>query len=174
MKEYAVPLFAGIYFYYYGTDSTQLSSAITGTTHTRYQLHIESEGKTYLSETTIPAAGRMPDSLFFKPSPLNPDTAKRLAYLKLTDPPGLGNYVRYFTKTNAEPFYPPANSVFTDEIIDGTTFTILLDKGFDRNNPPDPKENFFRYGDTVTLKFCNIDRYLYILEYLGVFGASYR
>ncbi len=170
LKEYAVPIFPGINYYYYSTDPAQ--PPLIGQLNTTYQLTIISEGKTYQSQTTIPTLGRTPDSLFFKPSPFNPDTSKRLAYLTITDPPGLGNYVRYFTQTNSEPFFPPNNSVYSDEVIDGTTFTVLLEKGFDRNNPPDLKENFFKYGDTVTVKFCNIDRATYTFWNTWEFAAQ--
>ena len=170
LKEYAVPVFPGINYYYYGIDPTQ--TPIIGQLNTSYQLTIVSDGQTYHTQTTIPALGRTPDSLFFKPSPFNPDTAKRLAYLTVTDPPGLGNYIRYFTKTNSEPFFTAENSVYTDEVIDGTTFTILLNKGYDRNNPPEPNENFFKSGDTVTLKFCNIDKPTYTFWNTWEFAAQ--
>ena len=81
--------------------------------------------------------------------------------LRAFDPPGLGNYVRYFTKTNSEPFFPGGNSVFDDQVIDGTSYEVQLPKGFDKNDPPKMDSNFFKRGDTVALKFCNIDKASY-------------
>ena len=80
---------------------------------------------------------------------------------RVTDPPGLGNYIRYFTKINQGPFLPGYNSVYSDEVIDGTTYNAQVDPGVDRNNPPGRGENFFTRGDTVTFKLSNISRSTY-------------
>ena len=80
--------------------------------------------------------------------------------VKATDPPGLGNYIRYFTKKNSGSFLPGENSVFDDQVIDGTTYEVPLDPGINRNNRVDG-DRTFRRGDTVTLKFCNIERATY-------------
>ncbi len=161
LKEYSYPLFPGYNGYYYGIDSSMLATAFLGELNTNYTLKIISEGKEYLSNVFIPAINTQPDSIWFRPAPENPDTNKRILYLKATDPPGLGNYVRYFTKVNSGPFLPGENSVADDQVIDGTTYTIILPPGVDRNNLPSRDDNYFKRGDTVTLKFCNIDRSTY-------------
>jgi hypothetical protein len=38
---------------------------------------------------------------------------------------------------------------------------VQLPQGIDRNDPPKADSNFFHRGDTVTLKFCNIDKATY-------------
>lgn len=161
LKEYSYSLFPGYNGYYYGIDSTMLSTAFLGEVNTNYSLKIISEGKEYLSNVFIPAINTQPDSIWFRPAPENPDTNKRILYLKATDPPGLGNYVRYFTKVNNGSFLPGENSVADDQVIDGTTYTIILPPGVDRNNLPGRDDNYFKRGDTVTVKFCNIDRSTY-------------
>ena len=161
LKEYSYQLFPGFNGYYYSIDSSVLATAFVGELNTNYSLKIISEGKEYSSSVTIPAISTQPDSIWFKIAPENPDTNKRILYLKATDPPGLGNYVRYFTKVNGGSFLPGENSVADDQVIDGTTYTIILPPGIDRNNPPERDENYFKKGDTVTLKFCNIDRSTY-------------
>jgi hypothetical protein len=93
---------------------------------------------------------------------MNPDTNARVLFIRTTDPAGRGNYVRYFTKNGSDPFLPGENSVYDDQVIDGTTYEVQLPGGIDRNDPPRSDENFFHRGDTVTLKFCNIDRPTYI------------
>ncbi len=40
-------------------------------------------------------------------------------------------------------------------------YEIRVDPGIDRNNKISFDENYFRRGDTVTLKLCNIDRATY-------------
>ena len=81
--------------------------------------------------------------------------------VKTTDPPGLGNYIRYFTKTNSEVFLPGINSVFDDQLIDGTTYQLQVDPGIDRNKKINFDSNYFKRGDTITLKICNIDKAAY-------------
>jgi hypothetical protein len=161
LKEYAVPLGAGYTAYYYGIDSANLATAFVGQFNKQYNLTIKSEGKEYLSKTTIPLLTKYPDSVWFKVAPLNPDTNKRVMMIKATDPPGLGNYIRYFTKKNSGPFLPGSNSVFDDAVIDGITYELQVDPGIDRNSTNTADSNFFRRGDTVTLKLCNIDKPTY-------------
>lgn len=161
LKEYEVPLAPGLFAYYYSTDSSALSTAILGEEDKEYQLRILAGGKEYLSATGIPDLAVIPDSVWFMPAPANPDTLKRIMMIQVTDPPGLGNYVRYFTKTNDEPFWPGPNSVFTDQIFDGSTYQAIFQRGYNPNQPPEAEDNFFMKGDTVTIKYCNIDRGTY-------------
>lgn len=158
LKEYSYSLIPGYAAFVYSIDSASLATAFTGEFNTSYNLKIISEGQEYNSSVSIPGLNTVPDSFYFKVAPQNPDTNKRILILKATDPPGLGNCVRYFTKTNRASFLPGANSVFDDQVIDGTTYEVQLPGGIDRNDPPKADSNFFQKGDTVTLKFCNIDR----------------
>jgi Domain of unknown function (DUF4249) len=161
LKEYALPLGGGFIAYYYGIDSSSLATAFAGEFNKQYLLNIKADGKDYTAKTNIPLLTKYPDSLWFKPAPLNPDTNKRVLMARATDPPGLGNYIRYFTKKNRAAFLPGPTSVYDDAIIDGTTYEIQVDPGIDRNNLISSDSNFFRRGDTVTLKLCNIDKPTY-------------
>lgn len=161
LKEYIVPLGAGFSISYYSIDSANLATAFVGAFNTQYTLNIAAEGKTYTSKTTIPLLSKFPDSLWFKTAPLNPDTNNRVLMTRATDPPGLGNYIRYYTKKNRGNFLPGSNSVFDDAIIDGITYELQVDPGVDRNNPVSYDSNYFKRGDTVTLKLCNIDKATY-------------
>ena len=162
LKEYATPLAPGFTGYFYSNDPSNPSTAFVGQLNKTYTLKIVAEGKEYTSTTYIPTNAITLDSLYTKPAPLNPDTSKRTLQLKSTDPPGLGNYGRYFTKKNSGPFLPGENSVFDDQVIDGSTFTVQLPQGIDRNNPAKADSNFFKRGDTITLKYCNIPQSAYI------------
>ena len=51
--------------------------------------------------------------------------------------------------------------MFDDQVIDGTPFTVQLPQGIDRNDPPKADSNFFKRGDTITLKYCNIPQSAY-------------
>jgi hypothetical protein len=81
---------------------------------------------------------------------------------RIKDPPELGNYARYFTKRNSEPFYSGLTSVADDEITNGTIFDFQIDRGVDKNDHVNFSDyGYFNPGDTVTFKFCNIDKTTY-------------
>ena len=87
---------------------------------------------------------------------MNPE--KVAVMVRAFDKPGFGDYVRYFTKRNSEPFYPGLNSVYDDQVIDGTTYEVQVERGVDRNEDHPEGYSFFDKGDTVTFKLCNIDK----------------
>lgn len=161
-KEYAVPLANGYSIYYYGIDSSNLATAFIGQFAKQYTLHIKVDGKTYTAITTIPALSKVIDSIWTKNPPAGVDTSKRLLLARVIDPPGLGNYVRYFTKRNSERFLPGFNSVFNDEVVDGTTYQGIVEPGVDRNGSmPSGDERLFARGDTISFKLSNIDKATY-------------
>jgi hypothetical protein len=158
LKEYTVPLGNGYSFYYYSIDSSNLATAFVGQLNKQYSLRIVSEAKEYTAITTIPNITKVIDSLYWKQAPVGNPPGKVSLMIKATDPPGFGDYIRYFTKRNHEPFYPGLNSVFDDQVIDGTTYDVQIERGVDRNESIPEGYSFFDKGDTVTFKLCNIDR----------------
>jgi hypothetical protein len=162
LKEYFFSSLTDNKIYYYSIDSANLSTAFIGELNTRYTMQLKVNGKTYNASTTIPPLTKKIDSLFWKKAPDNPDTTKVVLSAKITDPPGLGNYIRYFTSVNEGFFFPGFNSVFDDKIIDGKKYEVEIPRGVDRNEKIDAKNfSFFNKGDTVVVKFCNIDKPVY-------------
>jgi hypothetical protein len=161
LKEYSIPRGNGVTFYFYSIDSSNLATSFVGQLNHQYSLKVVSEGKEYTTTTSIPNLTKRVDSVWWKKVPFTTDTTKVFVMVRVTDPPGFGDYVRYYTKTNRESFFPPYNSTFDDLLIDGTTYEIQVDKGVDRNLDIDDDENFFRRGDTVQLKLSNIDKATY-------------
>ena len=161
LKEYTVNLVDSFNLYYYSIDSSDLATSFVGELNTAYSLKINSNGVAYTAQTTIPKISKVIDSLWWKPAPPSNDSDRVVVMLKATDPPGYGDYVRYFTKKNDEPFYPGINSVFDDLFIDGTTYELQVEPGFNRNLPRKENDLFFHKGDSVTLKLSNIDRATY-------------
>jgi hypothetical protein len=156
LKEYTVPLTGGYTFYYYSIDPT---NAMFGEQGKTYRLKIETGGQVYQSQTQIPVLAKKIDSLWWKKAPFNTDTNKVVLMSRVTDPPGYGNYIRYFTKTNRGEFYPGINSVFDDQIIDGKTYDIQIDQGVTKNEKVKFEDyGYFKRGDTVIVKMCNIDK----------------
>lgn len=158
LKLYSSPLPGGFTGYYYSVDSSSLSTAFIGELNKTYSLRISWEGKEYTAATTIPGITRRIDSLFWKDAPAGNIPNKAILMIRATDPPGFGDYIRYFTKQNQDPFYPGLNSVFDDQVIDGTTYEIQVERGVPRNNVSGETYSFFDKGDTVSLKLCNIDK----------------
>lgn len=159
LKEYGIPTGNGYTVYYYSIDSANLATAFVGEFNKAYSLKITVDGKEYTANTTIPPLAKTVDSLWWKPAPANPDTTKVVVMSRVKDPPGFGNYIRYFNKVNDSVFLPPPASVFDDQIIDGITYEIEMEKGVDRNQKIDFENySFFTRGDTITLKFTNIDK----------------
>ena len=161
LKEYAYSVSNGYTLYYYSIDSGNLATAFLGELNTQYDLGIVHEGNEYKATTTIPSITKRIDSLWWKPAHANNDSNKVIAMVRATDPVGFGDYVRYFTKRNSEPFYPAFASVFDDLVIDGTTYELQIDPGINRNAERKEDEHFFNRGDTVVFKLSNIDKATY-------------
>lgn len=158
LKEFELRDTSGNRFYYYSTDP-QVSPQLIGQFGKTYKLSITVDGKSYTGETSIPLLTKTMDSIWWKPAPNNDDPKKVVLMARVFDPPGLGNYIRYFTRQNRQPFLPGLNSVFDDNIIDGKRYEIQVDRGVNRNEEIDfDTYGFFEKGDTVSVKLCNINK----------------
>jgi hypothetical protein len=157
-KEYSSPLPNGSNFYFYTIDPSDPSTIFYGRENTHYSLRIVAEGKEYTATTKIPTITRRIDSLFWKQAPGSNDPNKAALMVRATDQPGFGDYIRYFTKRNNENFYPAFNSVYDDQIIDGISYEIEVERGVDRTRDLPDDYTLFDKGDTVTLKLCQIDK----------------
>lgn len=158
LVEYSRDTLLGHKYYYYAPDSNQRFLGRRGNT---YLLHIQAKGKSYQAETSIPAGGFRVDSIWWAWGNKNgkADTTKAYLMVKIIDPAQPGNCARYFTKRNSEPFYAGLSSVADDQVTNGTVFDFQIDRGMDKNTEVDFDEyGYFDPGDTVTFKFCNIDR----------------
>jgi len=161
LKEFEIRDTSGNRFYYYSTDPQAIPQLI-GQFGKNYKLSINVEGISYTSETTIPLLTKTMDSIWWKPAPNNDDPKKVVLMARVQDPPGLGNYIRYFTRQNSQAFLPGLNSVFDDNIIDGKTYEIQVDRGVNRNEDVDFETyGFFQKGDTLSVKLCNISKSTY-------------
>lgn len=158
MKEDSTGTGTGFLIYYYTSDINDPLNYLVGKLETTYDMTIVSNGITYKSRTTIPAITRKIDSLWTEPVSSPDDSLLVRMMIKATDRPGLGDYVRYYTKVNTEPLFPGYNSVFDDQVIDGKTYTIQVDRGLDKNEDIEDEDIYFHKGDIAIFKLCNIDR----------------
>jgi len=153
---------SGYSFYYYTVDFTNPPQVIIGKLNTTYNLNVKlADSSVYTSTTTIPSLRKTCDSLWWIKAPDNPDTSRCVLYGLFVDPPGLGDYVRYFTSINSQPFYPGYTSAFDDQITDGTTYTFQIPPGYSKNDTiklSSDDYGFFHRGDSIIFKFCNINK----------------
>ncbi len=166
LKEYAVDTGLGgtNKFYLYTIDTaTPGGLNFRGEFEKSYTLSIMHEGKDYQAVTKIPSV-RPVDSVWFrKPEGTPKIPTAMLMFVRFKDPDTAGNYLRYFTRRNRELFLPFFNSVYEDKIVNGTTIdSLYIAAGYNRTKEPnfDSLGLFFR-GDTVTLRWCAIDRAVY-------------
>jgi hypothetical protein len=153
---YSVP---NIFTYFITGDTT---GVFIGNPNTTYHLQIEVQGKVLTSKTTIPGLVQ-PDPLTWKPHQDIKKDSLASVYINFRDPDTLGNYYRYFTKRNDEPFYAPlSSSVYDDMIVNGQYISLPLERGISKQSEVDGDTyGYFWKGDTVTLKWTNIDRRSY-------------
>lgn len=159
LKEDSIKNTAGNKIFFYTTSGPSLS--FLGKLKSSYSIVIEAEGKVYNASTSIPETTRKIDSLWWEKVPLAKDSNRVKVVIRATDRPGLGDYIRFFTKVGQQPFLPGFNSVFDDQVIDGQQYTIPVDKGFDKNTQFSDSTSYFKRGDTVMIKVCNIDKQTY-------------
>lgn len=158
LKENKLPVKGG-FVYYYSNDPTNPSTAFLGELGKQYTLKVNYNNSNYTAITQIPDLVKKMDSLWSLPIYPIADSQQVKLMTRVSDPPGLGNYIRYFTKQNRETFLPGQNSVFDDQVVDGKTYNVQVDRGVNRNLPRE-RDNygFFLKGDTVSVKFCNITK----------------
>ena len=163
LKKITIPLTATLKYVYYSCDPNDPNNQLIGQEGEKYTLTIERESQTYTAVTTIPVIRKTLDSLWWVKAPLTPDTSTKIVLKgKFTDPPEFGDYVRYFTKVNNEPFYPGLTSAFDDLFVNGTTYEIDIPRGVDKNLVTELlEEPFFRRGDTIEVKLSSIDKATY-------------
>jgi hypothetical protein len=163
LREYAVTSADTAYkIYYYTIDSSNMANAFRGEAGKNYSLKIIAGGKEYTASTGIPELKWTLDSLWWRPAQYAADSNRAIVTARITERIPYGQYIRYFSKRNRENFLAPYNSAFDDQVVNGTTYTIDVDPGIDRNNPPSGSEpNLFYKGDTVTMKWANIDKTTY-------------
>jgi hypothetical protein len=145
-----------------------------GKERTTYNLQINAPGfsnptdSIRLSATTyIPTAIGI-DSLGLKEH-TNPDYRDSMmaVYAYVTVPDTFGNFVRFMTKRNDEPFYKPfGGTVYDDRLFVGLSLGLPIERGqapnaeFDINT-----DSYFWKGDTVIIKWSNIDTRTYDFFY---------
>ena len=164
LKEYTVDTGANANkFYFYSLDTSSISNLMLGEFEKLYTLTIKYNGEIYEATTKIPSVQGI-DKLYsgvpvFE-RPGKPDNAVGL-YVSVKDPDTLGNYIRYYTKRNNEPFYP-VDVVSAEEIGANGSYldSIAIGFGYPREDTATSVIYPFK-GDSITVKWSAIDRNVY-------------
>jgi hypothetical protein len=135
------------------------TNTIIGQPGSTYQLNIDVEGKNVTTETTLPLRQDI-NFLSYDIDQDNPDFAQ--VKVNFTVPNNFNALVLFATKRNSEPFYIPEflDGGLSDNGIyaGGGALTLPLFRGYAENADVDVSElGLFEVGDTVTLKWQNID-----------------
>ena len=122
-----------------------------------YNLTIHVGADLITASTTIPLHVPI-DSLRFAPPPGEPNDTLAQLEGSISDPPGQRNFYRYFSSTNDGGFETAFSSVTEDLFFDGKTFDFSLFNPATDEGDIDPDEfGLYFVGDTVTIKWCNLD-----------------
>jgi Domain of unknown function (DUF4249) len=134
-----------------------ISLDVTGEIGKTYNLKVDYNQHHLKAKTVIPNPAPI-DSIWYTPDNTFPDSLVKL-WVKFEEPDTFGNYYRYLTKVNSEPFYAGYfGSVWDDRLTNGQTFNFTLDKGYPRNSEIDFETyGLFRRGDTIILNINMID-----------------
>jgi hypothetical protein len=134
-------------------------ATILGQVGHTYILTVVADGKTASATTKIYPPVPL-DSVWFKPEP--PHDSLGYAWAHMTDPPGIGNGYRWFSKriTKDADFMAPFGSAFDDKFIENTSFDFAYNRPShqDSSAPEDNNDQagFFIIGDTIVVQFCAI------------------
>ena len=163
LKEYKVDTAGGGSFYIYTLDTSNSAQLMFGVVNKFYSLTINVNGKTYTATTKIPNPKGCDTEWFAAPIFQNkktPDSAYQL-YINYTDPDTPGNNVVYYTQINGGQTY--IAGVYNDAVVNGKTVKkIALVAGYDDSVSANPDSaRYFYPGDTVVLKWCEIDNRVY-------------
>jgi len=132
---------------------------IRGDTAKIYTITAEYGGKSAWANTTIPPRVNL-DTLYFKLLP-DEDSLGEI-YIEFTDPPEVKNYYRLLTKVSGEDkrYYSSMVMGFDDIFFSGQKFGFSLSRG-KASLLSSQGNDYFKLGDTVSIKFCTIDKVLY-------------
>lgn len=154
----------------FGIDPTQpipfvyKGSNILGQTGGVYTLRVLLDNKEYMATTTILPTVPV-DTMYFVVQ--SQETGAGIIRLKFTDPAGVPNYYRVFSKVlGVDKTFNPVRggATFDDKLIDGISSNGDLYRGRGSNLIQDTsqgeerlKSMYYQPGDTVVVKWCSID-----------------
>lgn len=161
LKEFSIDTGGISIFHYYTVDTSQGNPSFVGVEEKTYTLSIEYNGQLYEAYTKIPTPTPLDSVLSVYPAgAFNLDKYPNARQIRISfhDPDTIGNYIQYYTKRNDEFYYPGLNSVYSDELINGSKFAVTLSLGESRSTEYNDTIGTARVNDMVTLRWCAITK----------------
>lgn len=145
-------------FTYYLTGTARFM----GKEKTTYTLSVQKDTFNIEAQTTIPAI-IAPQGLTYKNHPNPSNDSLVTVFVEFSVPDTFGNFVRYWTKRNTQPFYlPRSRSVWDDKVwVGSSNIKLPIERGQPRRVKLDDAYSYFWKGDSVVLKWANIDKKTY-------------
>lgn len=133
-----------------------INNAIIPQENIEYKIRIIKDSDTLFGITRIPKLISIDSFWFEKPPGKNQNDTFAQMFCIISDIPGQKDFYRYFTASQGERLIANINSVTDDVFFDGQKFKFTLAEA----NGPDEEfgdnTGFFRRGDTIQIKWCNI------------------
>lgn len=135
-----------------------LSLSLVGKEGKNYSLTVKTKDQTVSAITTIPKHVPLDSMRFIQPPGKPNDTLLQLRAF-ISDPKGVPNFYRYQTQINRQQLLAPINSVVDDRLFDGRSFEFPLNRAYPRRAAFDPATfGLYHRGDTITIKWINLDK----------------
>lgn len=185
LKEYSLDTTIGnqkFSYSIYGPDFNDPNAMkFKGEFNHTYRLGINYNNEYFESIASMPENPGL-DSIWLEPVKGKEDSFKLVRAIYV-DPDTFGNCVRLLTQTkryikNGKPelFFSSFNTVYDDDIINGTKLPLSIYLGYDKtqNIPQNEFANigYVRKGDTVTIKWSAIDKRVFKFWETLSFSAS--
>jgi len=136
---------------------TDLSNRLQLREDAAYNLLVYVDQRILSSTTSIPKVIPL-DSIWFDNVPGKGLDSFAQMFCIIRDLPGESNFYRYFTAGPNENLIAGFTSVTDDYFFDGQEFKFSLQRAVPPGQGFSDTSGYFRVGDTVRLKWCNIDQ----------------
>lgn len=147
-----------------GMKSSYYSSLkIIGEVGKSYTLKVVTGNKTYSAKATIPEPVKIQE-IWYKNHPDATNDSFKTVCVKILDPDGI-NYYRYTSEVNKQHGPQPEISTISDKAFNGKEYTKAIDSGL-ANEEQDMHggvSGYFTVGDTITVKWANVEKSYYDL-----------
>ncbi|TVR78751.1 MAG: DUF4249 domain-containing protein [Chitinophagaceae bacterium] len=133
-----------------------LNPQIIGETGKTYELYVLAGDEELTASTHIPDLLTL-DSLWYVKNTEGDNDSLYTVFMEYTDPDTIGNYIRYSSKRNSEPFY--GVWAIDDRLINGQTVVLPLRRGQGRFDEFDIETfGYYFKGDTAIIRWASIDK----------------
>ena len=121
-----------------------------------YEINVQVDQTVLSGKTSMPNLVPI-DSFWFEPTPGKALDSFLQLFCTISDLPNEKNFYRYFVATGDGTFKANFQSVTDDAFFDGKEFKFTLQNAQSQDDDFNESYGYFKKGDTITLKWCNLD-----------------